>query len=317
MSTVGIDESQLLIKHIENQANRTQAEGEISFGSRFERFLTAMEIVADWLTVLFAVNCGYVAYHILGFGKSVHYTFAAQFYISAAIAAFYVLLLDRDGAYRSSNSLLRIKETERSLRVSFQAFVLILPITFFSNYASLRWVFLIAMLIVPLLQAIEKQFLFNVSRALRARNVGVQRVLVYGAGTSGRRVVSAILRAPKLGLTPVALIDDDPELKGQDVFEYAYRRGQSVQVISGPVTKDLLRRYQCGMLVIAIPSLGREKFSSAVQAARSSGVRLAYIPGQAIASDYWTEYADIDGILLSVFRAAGAPVAIRGGEKGL
>ena len=29
MSTVGIDESHLLIKHIENQANRTQAEGEI------------------------------------------------------------------------------------------------------------------------------------------------------------------------------------------------------------------------------------------------------------------------------------------------
>jgi exopolysaccharide biosynthesis polyprenyl glycosylphosphotransferase len=301
MSTVGIDESHLLVQHIENQASRAQADGEISFGSRFERFLTAMEVVADWFTVLFAVNCGYVAYHLLGFGKTVHYTFAVQFYISAAIAAFYVLLLDRDGAYRSSNSLLRIKETERSLRVSFQAFVLILPLTFFSNYASLRWMFLIAMLIAPLLQAIEKQFLFNLSHALRARNAGVQRVLVYGAGTSGRRVVSAILRAPKLGLTPVALIDDDPDLKGQEVFEYAYRRGQSVQVISGPVTKDLLRRYQCGMLVIAIPSLGREKFSSAVQAARSSGVRLAYIPGQAIASDYWTEYADIDGILLSVF----------------
>jgi len=204
MSTVGIDESQLLVKHIENQASRAQAEGEISLGSRFERFLTAMEIVADWLTVLFAVNFGYALYLVLGFGKSAHHALAAQFYISTAIAAFYVLLLDRDGAYRSSNSLLRIKETERSLRVSFQAFVLILPMTFFSNYASLRWVFLIAMLFVPLLQAIEKQILFNVSRALRARNVGVQRVLVYGAGTSGRRVVSAILRAPKLGLTPVA-----------------------------------------------------------------------------------------------------------------
>lgn len=301
MSTVGIDESQLLIKHVESQADRTAAENEISFGSRFERFLTGMEVVADWITVLLAVNCGYAVYHLLGFGKSFHYATATLFYISAAVAAFYVLLLDRDGAYRSSNSLLRIKETERSLRVSFQAFVLILPITFFSNYAFLRWVFLLAMLFVPLLQAVEKQLLFSVSRALRARNVGVQRVLVYGAGTSGRRVVSAILRAPKLGLTPIALIDDDPELAGQDVFEYAYRRGQSVQVISGPVTKDLLRHYQCGMLVIAIPSLGREKFSSAVDAARSSGVRLAYIPGQAIASDYWTEYADIDGILLSVF----------------
>ena len=38
-----------------------------------------------------------------------------------------------------------------------------------------------------------------------------------------------------------------------------------------------------------------------MNAAQAAGVRLAYVPGQAIAAEYWTEYADIDGILLSVF----------------
>ena len=69
-------------------------------------------------------------------------------------------LLDRDGAYRTGNSLLRIKETERSLRVTAQAFILVLPVTFFfSNLLPFR-AFFGAMCCVPVLQAIEKHTLF-------------------------------------------------------------------------------------------------------------------------------------------------------------
>jgi exopolysaccharide biosynthesis polyprenyl glycosylphosphotransferase len=301
MNTFGIDESQLLMKPTTESAGRSGVEHEVSIRNRFERILTGIEVIADWFTVVIAVNAGYAAYRLLDLGKRIHYSPIALLYISCAVAALYVILLDRDGAYRPGNSLLQIKETERSLRVSVQAFLLILPVTFFSSYVFSRWVFLFAMLFVPLLQILEKQILFVAVGALRAREVGVQRVLVYGAGASGRRVLSALLRSPKLGLKPIALIDDDVELEGQEVSEYAYRRGQSVRVIAGPVTKDLLQQYQCGMLIIAIPSLERQRFAGAVNAAQAAKVRLAYIPGQAIASDYWTEYADIDGILLSVF----------------
>jgi len=163
-----------------------------------------------------------------------------------------------------------------------------------------RWVFLIAMLCVPLLQVTEKQLLFLVVGALRARNVDVRRVLIYGAGASGRRVLSALLRSPKLGLQPVALVDDDPNLEGQEVYEYAYRHGQAVGVVSGPVTEELLQKYGCDLLIIAIPNLGRDRFTGAATAAQSAGVRLAYVAGEAVAAGYWAEYADIDGILLNV-----------------
>jgi exopolysaccharide biosynthesis polyprenyl glycosylphosphotransferase len=212
-----------------------------------------------------------------------------------------VALLDRDGAYRPGNSLLRIKETERSLRVTAQAILLILPATFFFGSLLPLRVFLIAMLCIPVLQAFEKHIFFIAVGALRARSVDAQRVLIYGAGSSGRRVLSALLRSPKLGLKPIAIIDDDPKIIGQGVFGDAYHRGRSIDVIAGPVTKELLQQHACELLIIAIPSLGREKFSGAVNIARAAGVRLAYVPGQAIAAEYWTEYADIDGILLSVF----------------
>ncbi|MDR3504879.1 MAG: exopolysaccharide biosynthesis polyprenyl glycosylphosphotransferase [Acidocella sp.] len=303
MSTFGFEERTILLKSPESTSVRPEAEfeGEGSIRDRFERALTAIEVLADWFTVALAVSGGYGLYHLLHLGRRVNYPLTTVAWISGAVALLYVILLDRDGAYRPGNSLLRIKETERSLRVSMQTFLLILPVTFFGNYLFSRGVFLVALLGVPLLQAIEKQLVFKAVGTLRSRNVGVKRVMIYGAGACGRRVLSALMRSPSLGLKPVAMVDDDPDLEGQEVFEYAYRRGQSVKVVAGPVTKELLRNHNCGMLVVAIPSLGRHRFTNAVNTAQAANVRLAYVPGQAIEGEYWTEYADIDGTLLSIF----------------
>ncbi|MDR3742406.1 MAG: sugar transferase [Terracidiphilus sp.] len=301
MNTYRIEESQSPTMPKLEEAVQPRVESEGSLCDRFERILTFVEIIADWMMVVLAVNGGYGLYQLLKLGRHVNYSFEARMWASCAVGLLYVILLDRDGAYRPGNSLLRIKETERSLRVSTQTLILILPVTFFGNIQFSRWVLLFAMVGVPLLQAIEKQLLYVTVGELRERNIGVQRVLIYGAGACGRRVLSALSRSPKLGLKPIAMVDDDPDLDGQEVSEYAYRRGQSVPVIRGPITKELLLRYRCGTLVVAIPSLGRQRFSSAVNSAHAAGVRMAYVPGQAIESEYWTEYADIDGTLLNVF----------------
>jgi exopolysaccharide biosynthesis polyprenyl glycosylphosphotransferase len=301
MNASGAEQSRGFLDPKTSNAATAGMEFEFSIGNRFEKLLTAFEVFADWLTVVFAVDFGYFVYAIFDLGKRADHNISTTIYVPFAVAGLMVVLLDRDGAYRPGNSLLRIKETERSLRVSAQGFLLTLPVAiFFSNLLPF-WVFVIAMCCVPVLQAIEKHALFIAVGALRARSVDAQKVLIYGAGTSGRRILSALLRSPKLGLKPVAVVDDDLELSGQEVSEYAYRRGRSVNVISGPVTTELLKKHNCHLLIIAIPSLGREKFSGAVNAAQAAGVRLAYVPGQAIAAEYWTEYADIDGILLSVF----------------
>jgi exopolysaccharide biosynthesis polyprenyl glycosylphosphotransferase len=153
---------------------------------------------------------------------------------------------------------------------------------------------------VPVLLVTEKQLFAVALRALRARGIGTQRVLLYGAGTSGRRVFSALVRSPKLGLNPIALVDDNPDLAGKEIFADAYRREHSVRVLSEPITADLLKRQGCEFLMIAIPSLDGEKFAHAVREARKAKARIAFLPGQATALNYWTEEADIDGIMLSV-----------------
>lgn len=305
MNSFSIEESNLLMEQVSATISVPAAVHQGTLRNRFERLFTLVEVICDWLTVAVAVNCGYGVYHVLHLGRRLQYSTSTLVYVSLGVATLFVLLLDRDGAYRAGSSLLRIKETERSLRVSLQTFVFILPVTFFSSYLFSRWVFLFALASVPFMQAIERQVLFVAVRALRARGLGTQRVVIYGAGTSGRRVFSALVRSAKLGLNPVAIVDDNTELDGHEVYEYAYRRGHSVKVASRPISKELLEAYQCECFIIAIPNLPSEKFAAAVQAANAANCRLAFLPGHALISEEWTERADIDGILLSIVGRSG------------
>jgi exopolysaccharide biosynthesis polyprenyl glycosylphosphotransferase len=305
MSSFSVEESQLLLDSTDAEVRGPRTARKAAIRNRFEQVLTCVEIAGDWLTVVLAVSCGYGVYHILHLGRRLQYPTGTLLYVSFAVATLFVLLLDRDGAYRSGSSLLRIKETERSLRVSVQTFLLIVPVTFFSTYLFSRWVFIIALTAVPLMQAIERQLLSLAVRALRARGVGVQRVVIYGAGDSGRRVFSALVRSAKLGLNPVVIVDDDPDLNGHLIYEYAYRRGHSVKVIPGPITKELLEQHRCDYLMIAIPNLNADRFSEAMHVAETANSRLAFLPGHALIAEEWTERADIDGILLSVVGRSG------------
>lgn len=302
MNWFGIEDAQWLVEGAPASIAPPRSEARAAIHNRFEQTLTAIEILADLFTVAFAIGGGFFAYEFLHLGSLLRSEFSTVAVVSCAIAVLVVLLLDHDGAYLAGNSLLRIKETERSLRVSIQAFLLVLLATFLTGRRFSWWISLISLLSVSLFQIIEKQLLFVAVRALRTRGFGVQNVLIYGAGESGRRVFSALARSPRLGLNPVALVDDDPELHGHQIFGSSYKREHSAKVIAGPITRELIEHLQCGLLVVAIPSLGHEKFSGAVQAAQAAEVQFAFLPRHSAISVDTIEYADIDGTMLNVVR---------------
>ncbi len=139
MNPLRAENQELLLEPVAISEAPSGVEHGVSLRNRFERLLTGIEIIADWLTVVLILNVAYIAYHAFNLGRRVHYNFATITYVSCAVAALYVILLDRDGAYRPGSSLLRIKETERSLRVTVQTFLLILPVTLFSSHLLSRW----------------------------------------------------------------------------------------------------------------------------------------------------------------------------------
>ncbi len=275
---------------------------------RFEYAVTACEMLADLVAVMVAAVFSYAVYRHFGFGKHLQYGTREHIALIFGFAVFFVLMLDRDGAYYRGNSLLRVKETERVLRVSALTFVLICPVTFFANFYFSRWLLMIGVVVVPLFVAIEKHGTYLVVRKLHAKGYGVRKVIIYGAGQTGRRVYSALARSPKLGLSPVALVDDDSSRLKPAVFELGYQRRSSAPVLQGPPTRQLLEAYGATRLVIAIPSLSREMFVKAISEAFAAGAKVSFVPSHNMPGEGSLHHVDIDGLLLSsVERTSGRP----------
>ncbi len=268
---------------------------------RFRSHLTKLEVFADFVTVIGAVMASYGAYYLLGLGKQIHYSRSVVLGVSATFAAVIVMMLDRVGAYSRGTSLLRVRETEHLLRVSMQALGFILGVSFFTSFLFSRWLLVIALGLVPLFLFLQKHVVYMLVQHLHARGFGIERVLIYGSGSTGRRVYSVLRRSPKLGLEPVAFVDDDIAKVGCAIFELGYENRRSASVMRGPLTRNLVSECAADLVVIAIPSLQHEKFHHAVGEAMAASARVSFVPSHFVHSDPLVDFQDIDGVLLASF----------------
>ena len=279
-------------------ANSAQVGGTF-FSLRFDQLTTAAEVTGDFLAALAGVIGAYGAYHGLGLGKGVSYPIPIVLGAASAFALLFVILLDREGVYRRGSGMLRISETERTLRVSAQAFLLLLVVTVFSAQLLSRWVLGIGIFLVPITVVIEKQVLFSIVRYLHERGQGVRKAIVYGSGYTGKRVFSVLLRSRKLGINPLVFVDDKEEQVGKTIYALAYHRELCAPVISGPITSQLINSYGADMIIVAIPSLHPDKLYSLAAEAKKSGVTLTFVPSYTAYEDAWVSYVDVDGIMLA------------------
>ena len=268
---------------------------------RFRRAIVLCEVIADLLTITAAVGVGYVIYDKLELGKHIYYSARAILALAFVFAIVMVLMLDRVGAYRRGNSLLRVRETEQVLRVSTGAFLMVFAVSFFTNFLFSRWLLILCLILVPLLLFLQKNLVYSLIRDLHSRGYGNEKVLIYGSGYTGKRVFSVLRRSPKLGLEPVVVVDDDAAKAGTVVFETGYERRSSAPIAPGPLDRNLISRFGIDLVIIAIPSIGREKFVRTIDEALAANARISFVPSHLLPSDPWVDYRDIDGVLLASF----------------
>jgi exopolysaccharide biosynthesis polyprenyl glycosylphosphotransferase len=270
-----------------------------SAAGHFWRAVVLCEVVADFLTIICAVIAGYIIYNSFALDRHVYYPAGTVLAVASGVAIVMVLMLDRAGAYRRGNSLLRVRETEQVLRVSAEAFLIVFAVSFFTHILFSRWLLVLSLSLVPLLLFLQKHFTYSVVRMLHARGHGNEKVLIYGAGGTGRRVFSVLKRSPKLGLDPVAFVDDDPAKAGSTIYEMAYERRQSLPVIRGPVTGEMVASHGVGLVIIAIPSIARDRFIRTTNEALRADTSVSFVPGHLLPSGPRIDYQDMDGVLLS------------------
>jgi len=277
--------------------------GKVKLPLNFERLPGGAEIIGDFAAAAIGVMGAYRSYHLLGLGKDLPYSLPTVLISAMAFALMFVTMLDREGVYHSGSGMLSISETERTLRVSFQSFLVLFVLMTVGAHLLSRWILGIAFLLVPMTVLIEKQALFSLVRYLHSRGLGVRKAIIYGSGFTGRRVYSALLRSRKLGINPVVFVDDDKENAGKTIYALGYHHEECLSVIAGPLTAQLIKDYDTDIIVMAIPSLGQEKMSEIAVAAKGAKAVLSFVPREMGHEDQWVDYMDIDGIMLSTVDA--------------
>lgn len=109
------------------------------------------------------------------------------------------------------------------------------------------------------------------SRPSRRPRAGGQIVAVYGAGSAGRQLVSALSHAS--GMRVAAFLDDDPELQGRTL--------DRVPVLSPAALTDLVDRVGVTEVLLALPSVGRGRRKEIIATLRDYPVHVQTLPGLA------------------------------------
>jgi FlaA1/EpsC-like NDP-sugar epimerase len=102
----------------------------------------------------------------------------------------------------------------------------------------------------------------------------IKRILIYGAGSAGARLVSEINKNPDLGYDVLGFIDDDLKKRGQRI--------QSVPVL-GPGSKipAIAIRAKVEEILIAMPSVNGSRMATVLQSCSDARLRCQTIPSLA------------------------------------
>jgi exopolysaccharide biosynthesis polyprenyl glycosylphosphotransferase len=269
----------------------------------FQNAMILAEASADFLACVAAFAlCG-----AFSFTDFLQHSSQKTVAVGAAVGVIVVFLLHRDGIYKKDSGLLQIRETGRTLLIAFQALFVLLSVSWILGL-GISWPEIpVAIVLVPILLVVEKQILFSLAAKLQ-RTARMERVIVYGAGETARRVLSTLLQSPRLGLLPVAVIDAGTEQSAASILEMGYRGRGSFPVQLGPVSAAKLQSFHADLLVLASSDLSPQQIAEATEAAEQSGMSVATLRGPAVQEHHAADIADaqlieIDGLSFTTSKA--------------
>lgn len=104
------------------------------------------------------------------------------------------------------------------------------------------------------------------------KNIELIPTLIVGAGKGGNLLIHQMLTTPAMGMKPVVAVDDDKNKRNIELTEGVKVRGTSKDIHS------LVNKYDIKKIVIAIPSLEKNKLKEIHKIATDTGTEVLIMP---------------------------------------
>jgi len=202
------------------------------------------------------------------------------------------IIFKLDGVYDVRRGESWFDQIYKIVNATAKGTVVLLALTFgFRPLVYSRLLFLEAAVLIVLLTGLSRWVKGYLEARLRRRGIGVDRVLIVGAGEVGRTVIRTIVARPELGYQIVGLVDEDPD-KGHTSIGRVKGLGGLDKLA------DILDSESYDQVIIALPWTQHRKIMSIVQECQRKQIRARIVPDLFQMSLSQVDVHDLGGIPL-------------------
>lgn len=186
--------------------------------------------------------------------------------LSHHLFAYVFNLYHRAWEYASINELLAIVKgvTASIILTSILAFII-------NGQVFIRLIFITWMMHLILIGGSRISWRV-LRRHILDKDIELIPTLVVGAGRGGNLLIHQMLSTPTMGMKPVVVVDDDINKKNIELTDGIKVRGTTSDIHS------LVTKYDIKRIVIAIPSLDKQKLNDIHKAATDTGSEVLIMP---------------------------------------
>lgn len=170
--------------------------------------------------------------------------------------------------------------------------VIMMAISFFLQplvFSRLLLIYVAAITIVLLAAARVVRRVIQAN--LRARGIGVQRVIIVGVGEIGQSVLRTMIARRELGYYPLGYVDDNPDIGNQDMG-----RLRGLGTIDN--LEDAIREHKADLVVITLPWSQHTRILELVEISRRAGADVRVVPDVFQLNLRQVQIENLDGIPL-------------------
>lgn len=249
------------------------------------------QVVADYLTITGTIYLSYWLWINSGNLRLHRHPDFLGGEVYLAIGVLFILSLKIAGAYEREHSIAHVNEHRSLIRGVFWGYIVLIAVAFFypKIYLS-RLQSLYAILILAVVVVFERYLFYQINRYMLKKGIGTKKILVYGAGDTGRRLVRHLNSVPKLGYTVVGYVDDEKfgSQAQAEMHEHDAKVLGKLEHI-----KELTTQYEVDEMFITMPSASSQRISQIVKTCNGNLPKYRFVPSM---SDFHLQQIKLESI---------------------